>query len=181
MRRKVRTHTEATLLATFWEQVEKLPSGCWMWTGYAKNGYGAISFRDRMLGCHRLSWELHFGPIPEGLMVLHHCDRRRCVNPGHLFVGTGSDNMRDKEQKGRGNHSIGETRPTAKLTEQDVAEIRRLRLSGWKGSELAEKFPCSAAQLLRVARGVAWKHVTAPVAPYFGRWESPTQYVRNEV
>jgi hypothetical protein len=51
---------------------------------------------------HRMSWEMHFGPIPEGMLVLHHCDVRRCVRPDHLFLGTARDNTRDMIAKGRG-------------------------------------------------------------------------------
>lgn len=50
---------------------------------------------------HRVAWELTYGPIPNGLRVLHTCDNPRCVNPGHLMLGTQSDNIADSMRKGR--------------------------------------------------------------------------------
>lgn len=91
----------------FWKRVDKSPhpKGCWLWTG-SKNrqGYGETMFRKRHLRANRVAYELANGPIPEGLMVLHSCDNPPCVNPDHLFLGTGTDNMQDCIRKGRTRH-----------------------------------------------------------------------------
>ena len=77
-------------------------SGCWLWQACKdRDGYGQLQVAGRSIGAHRVSWELTNGPIPEGLYVCHHCDITNCVNPDHLFIGTNTDNMRDKVNKGR--------------------------------------------------------------------------------
>jgi hypothetical protein len=87
----------------FWAKVQKSDS-CWVFTGTLVKGYGIIGRCDHTRNyayAHRLSWELHHGPIPKNLCVLHHCDNPPCVRPDHLWLGTIADNNRDMSQKGR--------------------------------------------------------------------------------
>jgi len=89
----------------FWSKVTKT-DGCWMWGGVKTlKGYGIIRVGGRVdpknLRAHRISWLLHNGPVPRGLMVCHHCDNPSCVRPDHLFVGTAVDNVHDSIKKGR--------------------------------------------------------------------------------
>jgi HNH endonuclease len=86
----------------FWPKVKKTAT-CWLWTGYIDNkGYGKMWRRPQKAAiASRVSWELHNGPIPEGMNVLHRCDNPACVRPEHLFLGTIMDNNRDRYAKGR--------------------------------------------------------------------------------
>lgn len=97
-------HLERTLSERFWQKVAKQDDGCWVWQGArAGHGYGTLKRGERGLTklAHRISWELHFGAIPDGMCVCHHCDEPPCVNPDHLFLGTVKDNVGDMLEKGR--------------------------------------------------------------------------------
>jgi hypothetical protein len=149
-------------------------SGCWLWTAaVCSGGYGCIGETKtrKILSAHRVSWELHCSPIPEGLDVLHKCDVRPCVNPQHLFLGTDQDNVNDKIAKGRGTLGkrwkqknprktapSGEHHHYAKLTEAQVVEIISSTERG-SGVRLAEKFGVARSVISQIKNRKAWKHV----------------------
>jgi hypothetical protein len=90
----------------FWQHVDMSGGlfACWPWTGATFHwGHGAVKVNGRPWGAHRIAWELTRGPIPDGLLICHHCDNPPCCNPAHLFVGTHThlDNVRDMDAKGR--------------------------------------------------------------------------------
>lgn len=161
--------TQLPLLERFWLKVEK-SDGCWLWTGARKaNGYGSLigdgGRSGKVLYAHRCSWELAYGPIPDGLFVCHRCDNPPCVRPSHLFLGTSSDNNRDTWSKGRrtvsGNAGkAGEGNARAKVTEADVREIRRLYfIEGLRYSDIAAHFAINGDQVGRIVKGQSWSHI----------------------
>lgn len=86
----------------FMRKVHKHISGCWLWAGAKdKDGYGQVKWNGVTCAAHRVSYELHNGTIPEGKLLMHTCDTPACVRPSHLIAGTQSDNMKDRQEKGR--------------------------------------------------------------------------------
>ena len=130
----------------FWSHVNKLSAEeCWPWEGSYKGAYGTIhTFAGaRSVGAHRASYRLVNGPIPDGFLVRHKCDNPGCVNPDHLEVGTGKDNVADMLSRGRANPLRGEAHQNTKLTDADVAEVRRLLSAGVMRKDVAEMFGVS--------------------------------------
>ena len=87
----------------FFENSQQITeTGCMIWMrGVVGKGYGATNVSGRFVQAHRRAWEITYGPIPEGICVLHKCDVPLCVNPKHLFLCTITDNNRDLVAKGR--------------------------------------------------------------------------------
>ena len=163
----------ATTPEAFWSKVRKGP-GCWEWTAFVNKGYGygrAPWTASRQ--AHRISWVLHFGPVPPGLLVCHRCDNRICVRPDHLFLGTTDDNMADMVAKGRSASGErnglrkhpdraprGERQAFAKLTTADVLAIRAAKAEGERATKLATKYGVSVGHIYNLcSRQRAWRHV----------------------
>jgi hypothetical protein len=145
----------------FWPKVDRGagPDACWPWTASTTHGYGQIGVPGtRPHKAHRVAWELTNGPIPDGLLVCHRCDNPPCCNPAHLFLGTNADNMRDMVAKGRAGSrtAAGDLNPKARLTPEQVQEIRAAIASGEKFSELARRMGVSWTAVGNIAKGKTW-------------------------
>ena len=138
-------------------------SGCWEWTGHImKNGYGQIGLMGKVLLVHRASYMTFIGDIPKGLLVCHKCDNPKCFNPEHLFIGSNNDNVQDMVKKGRQRSLKGESAGQAKLTSDEVDEIRRSHIKTYQGGrgsntkELADKFNITESYVLQLVK-LEWR------------------------
>jgi hypothetical protein len=147
-------------ITRFWSHVDR--SGeCWEWQAAINRdtGYGAFNPYGKTVSTHRFAFELEYGSIPDGMLVCHRCDNRRCVRPDHLFLGTHADNNRDSAAKG-GRSS------QARLSIEQVREIRLLyALDNLSYGEIAMRYGVVPHTIARIVRFKLWKHVPEDVAP----------------
>lgn len=165
-------------VARFWLKIDKNGSApahrpelgpCWKWRSKrSRRGYGLMSKCDGTWAehrAHRLSWEIHHGPIPDGASVCHSCDNPECSRPDHLFLGDQLANMRDMDRKGRRVNSPnrGSANGLAKLTEELVAEIRMLYAEGTTQTVLVDRYGVGQNVVSDIVLGKTWKHAAGPI------------------
>ena len=161
---------------------QKLPNGCWQWlgakTGATLNGYGRIMINYRVRPAHRIAYMVFKGPLDPSLLLMHKCDNRSCINPGHLTAGTKKDNTQDAISKGRFKYSVkrfGSYNPRCKLTTEQVLEIKTLAKSRMSPAEIKRtlNLSVSLSTINQITAGTGWKHLNtlADFTPEsFGRW-----------
>ena len=151
----------------FWDKVARRGrDDCWNWTAAKdRHGYGVIRSDGKLWRAHRFSYELAYGPIPKdtgyhGICVCHHCDNRSCVNPSHLFLSSAGGNSEDAANKGRVGGPAGVLSGRAKLSENDVLEIRK-RYSPRKVTfhQLASEYNVHHTTILAIVRRWTWTHL----------------------
>lgn len=139
------------------------PDECWPYNGTKDpHGYGRFYVSGGPNAykpfAHRVAYQIAFGEIPDGMVVMHTCDNPPCCNPAHLRLGTLADNNRDRSEKGRGreNRQWGSDNPGARLTWDLVREIRRLYAEGVSQGKLAKQFGVNQPQISRIVRNLSW-------------------------
>lgn len=143
----------------FWAKVSKT-DGCWLWTASRSGGrlgkrYGQFSVtvspgKQRVTGAHIFSYELHHGPVPDGLEVMHTCDNSLCVRGDHLTIGTHTDNMQDASQKGR----THVPRPKGQVvSDAQLVEMVALYKAGMPQNQIADRFGVSKTYVCLLVKG----------------------------
>lgn len=156
-------HKRLPVSVRLWRRTSKTGE-CWEWNGgVTPKGYGTLHFFDdqsRMVRdyVHRISWIIEYGPIPDGALVCHKCDNKRCVRPDHLFLGTSKDNSHDMVQKGRS--CRGEKQGHHKLTELQAREILgHYRHRRFNQPQLAAMFGVHRVTITNLVNGTTWRHI----------------------
>lgn len=144
--------------ARFLAKVEVSDNGCWQWIGAigSHKRYGICGLAGRSWLAHRAAWFLFRGVDPGNNCVCHTCDNGFCVNPDHLFIGSQGDNVADMEHKGRSRHPAGAAHGRAKLTWEQVAEIRKKHASGTSQRALSREYGVAKNNISRIVKGIGW-------------------------
>lgn len=112
-----------------------------------QSGYALMKFDASTRGAHRISWMVHHGDIPDGLLVLHKCDNPLCIRIDHLFLGTSMDNSIDMRRKGRENYE------GHKFHSDSLAKIAiELRKKGFTHKKISEELKLSMGSLNSIFR-----------------------------
>lgn len=135
---------------------DDMNTGCRIWTGQINKpgGYGRISYRKKQWRAHRLAYVLLWGPIPEGMDLLHSCDNPLCINPHHLRPGTHAENIAEAYRKGRKTVPQGPLHPRFKLTEEQAREAIE---STEPVAIIAARFGVAKSTIYRLKNGTTWK------------------------
>lgn len=144
----------------FWSKVDRRGiDECWLWTAgtYGKTGYGSFWLNGRSYGAHVAVFLVEGIELPPGSQVLHGCDVPLCCNfLRHLEAGDQSKNIRDAHARGRIDQ-YGERNPMAKLSADDVREIRR-RYDGKRGrqAQLCREFSIHPTTMNEIVHRRIW-------------------------
>lgn len=130
------------------------PEECWHWnaTTNGRKNYGLIRLNGKYLLAHRVAFFISRGFWPGKMQVCHSCDNPRCVNPGHLWLGTQGDNMQDAMKKGRHFYRDSKSKGVAKLSKKDVYDLKQQFFSGILSKDLAVRYNIGERTVRAIAK-----------------------------
>jgi|ERR1700734_436300 len=137
---------------------EKADDVCWNWTkGINNHGYGNMWIEGKTRAAHRVSYEIYKGEIPKGMVILHSCDNKRCINPNHLSVGTFKENTHDALRKGR--MAFGERQGNSILKNRDVVVIKQRLANKERIVDIARDYSVDETTIGKIKSGANWKNI----------------------
>jgi predicted nucleic acid-binding Zn ribbon protein len=143
---RFRTHARQRLV-----DLTRRHGRCWIFAGdHDADGYGSLRIGKLDYRTDRLSWELHYGSVPPGLVVYHSCDNRACWRPEHLFLG-----VADPAVEGHVTERVTPHRPSL----QEIVEIRADRQRGITYRALSEKYHLSESALRGIVQRKHYQEV----------------------
>lgn len=151
---------DAVDVTRFWSMVERGgPSDCWPWVGDRdSHGYGVFFWRGRRHGAHEIALSFATGEVRlSHLDTCHSCHRRECCNPSHLRFDSRASNVADMVRAGRA------PCPNARLTPEQVVELRERRAAGARQSDLAKQYGITEGRVSVIVRGLAWRTAGGPI------------------
>lgn len=165
-----RTGRPANTPEVLWSKVDRGdPNECWPWMGYInKGGYGRTWINNKGYYAHRVIYNLyHTGKLPFDApadklghgFLRHTCDNPRCCNPAHLALGTLLDNAKDKVERGRQKRWNSVDSPRAKLTREQVIELRLQKASGVSTKELMKQYGVSKPTVNQIVSRKYYKDI----------------------
>lgn len=141
----------------------EVEGACWVCVSHGRTaeGYPIVQRNGVATSMSRYVYEDFYGrKITEGNVILHSCDNPHCINPEHLAEGSVNDNVQDKIRKGRERSIFGEKHPKAKLTEEDVVEIKTLLKRGYTPNHIGDLYGVAGSNIRQIRRGKSWRRVT---------------------
>lgn len=133
---------------------------CWPWIGgiFLKDGYGRISWDHTGLNAHRVAYEIHVGPVPDGFVVRHTCDNPICCNyKKHLIPGTVKQNSEDAVERGLYPHGV--LHPNSKLTAEQVRLILLMSFEIITYKAVADLLNCNECTVASIFKRKSWRHI----------------------
>ena len=165
-----RARTTSQLRDVLSSKIEADPfGGCWLWVGELNpHGYGLVNQDGKRSLAHRVAFHCFVEPIGKGAsdhsadVIMHICDVRCCINPSHLRRGTQLENVQDRNRKGRTKTDMtrqGDRHPLAKLSNDDIHNIRNLIECGFKQKEIAKIYSINQSSVSMIKNRRIWGHI----------------------
>lgn len=136
------------------------PEGCWPWQGgvqHRPNGadYPLFYFNGTQKPAHRILWRMYYrNNLRKNEVIQHTCDHSWCMNPNHIYkVARSLDAREQAKERVRRQQGYGEDHPKAKLSDKEIAEIRRRGESGEPRKDVAAEFGISQSYVSMLVKG----------------------------